>query len=101
MGKLSTIEQKAVNKIVSELNNKRQKEYDWLTKSNGEIKNIMDEQRARGFKRTGKAGMVKIATIPVLIDELYTKQYGADYYKQKGFFDEHPEWKVVKNTKEI
>lgn len=93
---------KAITKIVNSINKDRQDQLSIANAPDGQVQAWMNEQRKLGYKRSGKAGWVKIATIPMVVDQWFTKMYGADYFKDPDFFDKmYPEWKVVKNTKTI
>lgn len=95
--KLNTNEQVAVGKIVQNINKKREKEFIEANDPNGIIRQYIEEQKYRAdYKRTGKAGWVKVASIPFIVDQFFIKHYGPDYYKEKDFFERFPEWKVIK-----
>lgn len=94
--------QKALGKIVAGINRKRQLGADFATRPPEEVKKWMeDQQKERWDNRPmGKAGWKKIATIPLVVDQFFTKMYGVDYYKDKDFFEKYPEWKLAKDTRQ-
>lgn len=96
MATFSTEELKHVNKIIDSINKKRERELIESNDPNGVVKKYLQEQRKfAGNKRTGKAGWIKIATIPYEVDQWFIKMYGENYYKDKSFFERFPEWKVI------
>jgi len=99
--RLTNEEHQAVTKIVTALNRKRQAEYAQALDPQGEVKKWVEKQRQAKFKRTGKAGWVKIASVPLIVDQFFVKIYGDEYYKEKDFFEHYPEWKVVEDTRKI
>lgn len=101
MTSFSNEEQQSVNRIVDALNRKRQAEFAQAMDPRGEVRKWVEEQRKAKFKRTGKAGWVKIASVPLVVDQFFVKLYGNEYYKDKDFFEHYPEWKVVEDTRKI
>lgn len=96
MSKFSTEELKHVNKVIDAINKKREREFVEANDPNGIIqKYIQDQKKNAGYKRTGKAGWIKIASIPYVVDQWFIKNYGEDYFKDKDFFERFPEWKVI------
>lgn len=55
------------------------------------------EERKQGVNNKGSKSKVyrKIASLPIEIDHFFTRMYGADYYKDKKFFKQFPEWLTV------
>ena len=96
------IQQKALNKIVASINRKRQFGAEVAQHPPEEVKKWMeDQQRERwNAKPVGQAGWKKIATIPLIVDQFFTKAYGENYYKDPDFFEKFPEWKVTKDTRQ-
>lgn len=88
----------AIGKVADRINQKRRAEL--LTIYDG--KHALWEYVARArsldtFKHGSRdKSMRKIASMPVEVDEFFTKLYGPDYYKERDFFDRFAsEWKVV------
>jgi len=96
MATFNTEELKHVNKVIDTINKKRQRELIEANDPNGIIqKYIQDQKKNAGYKRTGKAGWIKIASIPYEVDQWFVKMYGPEYFKDKSFFERFPEWKVI------
>lgn len=99
---MDDIVQKAIDKVVDDMNKKRKATIDWMYDDKDVVQKWMREQKKDRWNSTpqGKAGWKKIATIPMEVDKIFTKMYGADYFKDKDFFEKiAPEWKIVKNSK--
>lgn len=95
MSKLSAEEQKAAERIVRNINANNERKLAEALDPKGIIQKELLAEKAKGYKRTGEAGWVKIAHIPTVVDKWFTQMYGKDYYKEKGFFDKHPEWRTI------
>lgn len=55
------------------------------------------EERKYGVNNKGSKSKVyrKIASLPIEIDAFFARTYGEDYYKDKKFFKQFPEWLTV------
>jgi len=97
MATFNTEELKVINKVIDSVNKNKELGIKQATDPKGVIQqSLRKEQYLAGHKRTGKAHWIKIATIPIEVDEWFTKMYGPDYFKDKDFFEHYKEWKVVK-----
>ncbi len=98
MTTLNDQEQKAVKKVIEAINHKRQRAITEAYNPKGEIQTVLTEEKKNRWyqKPVGQAGWQKIASIPMEVDQWFTKMYGADYYKNPDFFTKmYPEWRVV------
>lgn len=94
--------QKALDKVVSDMNKKRKATIEWMYDDKEAVQKWMNGQKKEMWnsKPKGQAGWKHIAFIPTEIDNIFTKMYGADYFKDKDFFERiAPEWKIVKDSR--
>lgn len=91
------IEQQAIDKLVNSINQKRDKELNAALAEESQVKRwIEDQRRNNPSKRAGEANWIKIAHVPFVVDQWFTKMYGKDYYKDKDFFTKYyREWMVA------
>lgn len=95
--KIMNILDETLAKIADEINEKRRRElFDFFYSYDNPIKNYINELRKSEIYKKGSKSKVwkMVALIPPEVDRFFSRIYGADYYKQKDFFDKFPEWKV-------
>lgn len=94
---MDAVTEKAIKKIVDSINAKNEQHLKESFQKDGAVQKWVETEKAKDYKRSGKAGWVKIASIPPVVDKLYIQKYGSDYFKHKEFWDEvGKEWKVIK-----
>lgn len=96
MSKTDEIFDKAINKVVERINNKRRQELIQIY-SNDKVWEYVRQIKNMGLYDGGSKSKVwkKVASMPLEVDLFFTRVYGEDYYKDPDFFEKHhPEWKV-------
>lgn len=88
----------AIRKVADSINAQRKRElFQQFTLSSHEFIEIQRLKYEGTYNKgnTSKS-MRKIASLPAIVDEFFTKTYGRDYYKDKDFFKKHyNEWALV------
>lgn len=95
---------KTIGKIADRINKKRREELMSFYSDNNEFSEyIKDARNFETFKKGNKSGsMKKVASMPQVVDQFFTKVYGENYYKDPNFFIKHaPEWGVNKWTPDV
>jgi uncharacterized membrane protein YheB (UPF0754 family) len=94
---MDAVTEKAIKKIVDSINARNEQHLQESFQEGGAVQKWVESEKAKDYKRSGKAGWVKVASMPPIVDKMYTTKYGADYFKHKEFWDEvGKEWKVIK-----
>jgi hypothetical protein len=89
----------AIVKIADNINRKRRAELYNALAPESQVKKYLQSIRAgKQFDKGSKSKVWrKIAEMPLAVDRFFTKLYGAEYYKDKYFFERYAkEWKVSK-----
>lgn len=84
-------------KIADAINTKRRKEILDIYSNKSIFDNLLAIRSSNVYNKGNKSkSMRKVASMPIEVDNFFTKIYGVDYYKDKDFFTKHyPEWAVV------
>ncbi len=88
----------AIVKIADSINQARRDELIRVYSQDSDFNKYVSQVRAEKlFKHGNKSkSMRKIASMPRVVDEFFTKLYGSDYFKDPDFFVKTaPEWAVI------
>lgn len=88
----------ATTKIADAINRKRRQEIFEIYNQKTVFSEYIRQARESGqFQKGNKSkSMRKVASLPMEVDQFFSKVYGKDYYKDTNFFNKHhPEWLVI------